>query len=502
MKIRKYTAPNTQEAIAKVKYELGSEALIINTKKVRHKGLLGYFKKPMIEVMAAIDEQSQAKTKYTPAQNRASASKSQPAGAQNDVFAQFQSQIKTAGKNPDAGVTDRGWAFDMQEDAPAENAASPVWSEQKNVNRDRALDAYAVAAGADRADAGARETAGIEAPAPALASAPSFVPSDRRSVVITKSGRGAAYKIEPETARDASLEIKVENIEAMLSKVYREVSVASKLVEIDNEKLAPLSKVLRLFYGNLVRNEVAPEFSMDIIERVNDSLQNENNTYDAATVLYNEVASVLGEPETINIRRDNKPTVAIFVGPTGVGKTTTLAKIAADSALNQGLDVAMITADTYRIAAVQQLKTYAEILGIPVSVAYTPGEIKNRIAELSDKDLILIDTAGRSHRHRAQFDELQELVSEAEADEVFLVMSATTGISNNREIVDNYRFLDEFKLIFTKADETPVFGSMLNARMLTGKRLSYVTVGQSVPDDIEVASIEKITRNLIGSMAE
>jgi flagellar biosynthesis protein FlhF len=185
-----------------------------------------------------------------------------------------------------------------------------------------------------------------------------------------------------------------------------------------------------------------------------------------------------------------------------VGKTTTLAKIAANYALNQSLKVGMITADTYRIAAVQQLKTYAEILGIPISVIYAPGEIKKAIAEYGEKDLILIDTAGRSHRNKAQFDELKQLVAESGADDVFLVLSSTTGLKNNREIINNYSFLNQFKLIFTKADETPTLGMILNARMMTGKCLSYVTVGQSVPDDIEVASIEKIARNLIGSIAE
>jgi flagellar biosynthesis protein FlhF len=122
------------------------------------------------------------------------------------------------------------------------------------------------------------------------------------------------------------------------------------------------------------------------------------------------------------------------------------------------------------------------------------------IGEFSDKDLILIDTAGRSYRNKSQVDELKSLVDEASADEVFLVLSTTSSVRNNREIIQNYDFLDTFKLIFTKADETPTFGAMLNARMLTGKNLSYVTVGQSVPDDIEVASVEKITRNLIGSV--
>jgi flagellar biosynthesis protein FlhF len=202
------------------------------------------------------------------------------------------------------------------------------------------------------------------------------------------------------------------------------------------------------------------------------------------------------------MKQDRRPTVAIFIGPTGVGKTTTLAKIAANYSLSQEAKVGMITADTYRIAAVQQLKTYAEILGIPVAVVYSPGEIRKAIEDFSDKDLILIDTAGRSHRSRPQFEEIRELVASSGADEVFLVLSSTGSMKSNREIIKNYGFLDEFKLIFTKADETPTLGTLLNARMMTGKCLSYVTIGQSVPDDIEVASIDKIASNLVGSIAE
>ncbi|MCL2058733.1 MAG: AAA family ATPase [Oscillospiraceae bacterium] len=586
MKIRKFTAENTHEAIAKVKYELGSEALIINTKKVRQKGLLGYFKKPLIEVMAAIDEQAQVKAKRLAGQARGAGGAFGAAGATsaggaggvvgaagaagvadayrtplapNDVFAQFQSQLRSNGKISETSP------YDLR--LGGGSSATGVGEAGAGIG----------AAGAGTSAAGAgigatavaeREAAESFSSAAAAVAAAHTAGQERRPVVITNSGRytagpaalaaqaasalayaqaadvergafagagagdvadtdegagegensgayssenpgahsGAQSGMQSDTHSGANVEVRIENIEAMLSKVYREVSISTKMVEMDDEKLAPLTKVLRLFYNNLVRNEVEPEFTMSIIEKVSDALQSEDNTYDAATVLYNEVASVLGKPETINIRRDEKPTVAIFVGPTGVGKTTTLAKIAADSALNRDLDVALITADTYRIAAVQQLKTYAEILGIPVSVAYTPGEIKQCIQDFADKDLILIDTAGRSHGrssgHKTQFSELRELVGESSADEVFLVLSSTTSVKNSREIIRNYDFLDEYKLIFTKADETPVFGAMLNARMLTGKNLSYVTVGQSVPDDIEVASVDKIARNVIGSAAQ
>jgi flagellar biosynthesis protein FlhF len=212
------------------------------------------------------------------------------------------------------------------------------------------------------------------------------------------------------------------------------------------------------------------------------------------------MSGLLGKSETIDMKKTGGPTVVMFVGPTGVGKTTTLAKIAANYLLNQKKNVGLITADTYRIAAVEQLKTYAEILGIPVKVAYSPVDIRDAVSEYSDKDLVLIDTAGRSHNNKSQFEELKAMINASGADEVYLVMSATTSIRNCREILVAYDFIKDYKLIFTKTDEAPVLGIILNVRYLTGKRLSYITNGQNVPDDIEVANVEKITKNLIGSI--
>ena len=513
MKIRKYTAQNAQEAIARVKSELGSDALIINTKKVRQKGFMGYFKKPMTEVMAAVDEQAAARAKRLSNRAREYAGKNADSAAVNDVFSQFQSHLQSSeagGANAaEGGASSAGGGAARREEAAAPRHKSR---------------AGATAAYRDGAGRGGFAVDSDFAPLPKSAGRAAFDQPLKNAgnanfVLPPRNAVNAGFAPPPQPGagnagaaddggrrkpadRAVEMEVKITNMEAMLSKIYREVSSASKVVDENAGRLMPLATVLQLFYNNLVRNEVEPEFSMNIIEKVSDSLQDDDNRTDAATVLYNEVASVLGKPEIIDLKQGGSPTVAIFVGPTGVGKTTTLAKIAADSALNRGLNVALITADTYRIAAVQQLKTYADILGVPVAVAYSPSEIKGCIDGFSDKDLILIDTAGRSHGNPARFDELRELVREAEADEVFLVLSSTTSVKNNREIVRHYDFLDEYKLIFTKADETPVFGSMLNARMLTGKCLSYVTAGQGVPDDIEVASIDKITRSLVGNGVE
>jgi len=384
-------AKNTQEAILKVKMDLGNDALILNTRKVRKKGLMGLFAKPLVEVLAAIDEYN-------------AAGRDSPKTGEKASPASKETEVKIN--------------FDEKED------------------------------------------------------------------------------------KIANLENKISSMEDMLQKILLQVQTKEKAPEQPQreERSSSLSKVSQIFYGNLVKNEVEADIARKIMDGVTAKTGDNAGVNDTATVLYSVIAGLLGKPETIRMNPSGKPTVVIFVGPTGVGKTTTLAKIAANYLLNQKKTVGMITADTYRIAAVEQLKTYAEILGIPVSVAYSPDDIMDAVNQHSDKDVILIDTAGRSHRNKAQFEELKALIAASGANEVYLVLSATTSIRNCREILGCYDFLKDYKLIFTKTDETPVQGIILNVRYLTGRKLSYITTGQSVPDDIETANIDKITKNLMGSI--
>ena len=506
MKIRKYTGDNAHDAMQKVKADLGLEALIISTKKVRQKGVLGYFKKPLIEVTAAIDEQAIAKNIADQLKKQESKKKSEAVVVSNEILLQFQQQLQA--KRQLEGQASTAQALTL---APETKSIQPQKSVQAQTQAQMQAQALTQAATFPRVKQGfgesghqgARNTAtnryGVnmyqEAGRASGSPFGEFAAEGALAHPVSDAGG--------ETSRIQDLESKVLQIEDLIRTVYREVSITSKMVLEDEnaEKLEPLSNVLKLFYGNMVKNEVEPEFAAAVIERVGEALTREENGGDATNAMYREVFGTLGNPETIDIRSDKKPTVAIFVGPTGVGKTTTLAKIAANYSLNQNLKVGLITADTYRIAAVQQLKTYAEILGMPVSVIYEQKEIQKAIEAFSNKDLVLIDTAGRSHRSKVQFEELKSLVAESRADEVFLVLSATTGIKNNREIIKNYSFLQNYKLIFTKADESPTLGMLLNARMMTDKSLSYITTGQSVPDDIEIANTDAITRNLIGSVS-
>ncbi|GAE88989.1 flagellar biosynthesis protein FlhF [Acetivibrio straminisolvens JCM 21531] len=257
------------------------------------------------------------------------------------------------------------------------------------------------------------------------------------------------------------LENKIIGIEETLNKIYEQIQhPTNKLSAAANDTNGQSqSKVLDLFYNNLVKNEVDMEIVKQLIGVVRGKIKENVSVNETASILYNLISEMIGKPSAIKLRDDGKPTVIMLVGPTGVGKTTTLAKIAANYSLNQNKNVGLITADTYRIAAVEQLKTYAEILGMPLKVIYSVNEIQEAINEYSDKDLILIDTAGRSYKNKDHFDELKTLVKATRADEIFLVLSTTTGMRNCREILEHYSFLENYKLIFTKLDESTSFGS-------------------------------------------
>ncbi|NLL05928.1 MAG: flagellar biosynthesis protein FlhF [Clostridiaceae bacterium] len=393
MKIRRYMGKDTQEAILKVKMDLGNEAVILNTRKVRQKGFLNVFNKPLVEVLAAVDEFYGGKTKKE-------------------------------------------------------------------------------------------------------------FPKSEPSIVVREKNVENQSNLNEKEEKIALLENKVSNMESVLQKIYEQVSngTAKTPVKEANPQDKMKSRITDLLYDNLIKNEVDSDIARQLIDIIGSQVKDGSNINDIGAILYKLISGILGEPETLKLREDGKPTVVVFVGPTGVGKTTTLAKIAANYSINHKKKVGLITADTYRIAAVEQLKTYAEILGMPIEVIYSTNEIKDAKDKYKDKDIILIDTAGRSIRDKTHFDELKMQVEACMADEVFLVLSTTTGMRNCREILANYDFLKDYKLLFTKLDETPSFGIILNARRLTNKNLSYVTIGQSVPNDIEVANVDKITKKLLGSI--
>ncbi|PKL91624.1 MAG: flagellar biosynthesis protein FlhF [Candidatus Goldiibacteriota bacterium HGW-Goldbacteria-1] len=192
------------------------------------------------------------------------------------------------------------------------------------------------------------------------------------------------------------------------------------------------------------------------------------------------------------------PKIISFIGPTGVGKTTTLAKLAAKYALVENKKVVLVSADTYRIAAEAQLKKYGEIMGIPVEIVLTPADFKKVINKHMDKDIIFFDTAGRSPRNKKQLMELKEFMEVYSPMETHLVVSAVTKYYDALSIINNFGMVPIHRILFTKLDETKNYGMLLNLSVGSGGiPVSYLTVGQTVPDDIEVADSGVMARLIL-----
>ena len=186
-----------------------------------------------------------------------------------------------------------------------------------------------------------------------------------------------------------------------------------------------------------------------------------------------------------------------LVGPTGVGKTTTLAKLAADAALNHQLRVGFITTDTYRIAAIDQLKTYAKILDVPLEVAYSLEDYKHAKDQFKDYDLVLVDTAGRNFRDASYVRELQKMIDFDEESDNFLVLGLTSKLADMKDIFQQFKEIPIHQMIFTKVDETSKSGNALNMVMDQQVGIAYLTDGQNVPDDIKETSAMGLARKVM-----
>lgn len=189
--------------------------------------------------------------------------------------------------------------------------------------------------------------------------------------------------------------------------------------------------------------------------------------------------------------------VQAFIGPTGVGKTTTIAKLAANYVLKENRQVALLTTDTYRIAAVEQLKIYSEIIDIPLQVLYKPLELEPLVESLMDYDYILVDTAGLSPMNKMGMSHLEAFVKNPIIDSVYLVLSACTRDDDLLEIIRLFQGVGFHEYIFTKLDETESWGAVVNAIHHTGQWVAYITIGQDVPEDIERLKIGTLMKNLV-----
>jgi flagellar biosynthesis protein FlhF len=300
------------------------------------------------------------------------------------------------------------------------------------------------------------------------------------------------YGSEANSAR-TSLRDQLDGLQSMVEELCRQSSATRH-----EELPAPLFAL----FTDLIDAEVSEPIARELVERVRMTLS-ETDRDDPVLVKARLIRQLENEIDCCGplVVTPGRRRVVALVGPTGVGKTTTIAKLAAHFHLQQRNRVGLLTVDTYRIAAVDQLRTYAEIINLPMEVAATPREVRTALGQLAEMDLVLIDTVGRSPRDEVRIQELQSLLAEAQADEVHLVLSSVASAASARTAVDHFAPLGASALIVTKLDEASGLGSMLPLLRHSGLPLSYVTHGQNVPQDIAPADRRRLARAILRMQA-
>ncbi len=325
--------------------------------------------------------------------------------------------------------------------------------------------------------------------------------------IIQPAPAAAHHAAAPRTTPAAVTPLPHDQLAVELAEVKRMVS------RVMQQQAAPdaaeLPQALFDHYRALLEQEVAEELAGEIVASVRRALS-EDKLADPAAVraaVRRELVRLIpaadkpAEPAADKTTEGRPRTIAL-IGPTGVGKTTTVAKLAAQFKLREKKRVGLVTLDTYRIAAVEQLRTYARIIGIPLKVADDVPSLRQALRELNDCDVILIDTAGRSQRDDDRLDQLRRLLDAAEPHEVHLVLASTCTRSVINQAIEKFAAVRADKIILTKLDEAVSFGVVLNVARKVDKQFSYVTTGQEVPHDIEAMQADRLAALLMGEEAK
>ncbi|WP_022763842.1 flagellar biosynthesis protein FlhF [Butyrivibrio sp. XPD2006] len=335
----------------------------------------------------------------------------------------------------------------------------------------------------------------------------------QRDTILASSNMTAA-KAPDIKDENSAIEEKLDNLSNLLEKNF----LKSEKAEAEQRSVSPekaeepeksnknediseeTMSFIKLLYNTLIENEVDEIYVNQLTDEV-EKLAKPGMPFDyALSNVYQKMVLKFGKSEPIKMDHDGLM-AEIFIGPTGVGKTTTIAKLASELSVTQHKKVALLTVDTYRIAAAEQLRTYASILEIPFRVIYSVEEMKQAAEDFRDYDYLMVDTAGHSLHNdelKAGVESFIRVLEEEMDCENYLVLSATTKYRDLIEIADAYSEMVAYKLIFTKMDETGAKGNLYNIRMHTGSPIAYITNGQNVPDDIAVFDAQRIVKNLLG----
>jgi len=550
LKLKTYQAWTMGEALDFVKSDLGSDAVILHTRTFERGGFFGLGRRTVVEITAARSQDLPAKA---PRPEVRSARESAPVSAArtgSDAL-RAAAAARAYGSAPRTGG----------ESAPASGAANQDAPLNMDLERERTrrwAQAMAIAlerSAVERASAGVNEHAVREAAVQKMAADNRAESREPGREPVREDGPARRFAIVPEpgqqqgTGRLTAAVVKAQpestpapSISPTHSSAESARSVVEPKPEVGGDELNEISD----FIGKVLKRSVgadgvsvsastataaAPRISTaaparpPAFDAVHAELLAQDLETELASRLVSDAARQLesaAAPSIESVRSAvleglvaampadrpdpfemlpgrHGPRRIAFVGPTGVGKTTTLAKIAAQLKLKRGLRVGIVAADTYRIAAVDQLKTYAEILGLPVEIAASPRDAARACESLSDVDVILIDTAGRSQNDHMKLSELKAFLASAEPDETHLVLSATASMRTLAREAEAFGSVGVDRMILTKLDEAASFGALVTLVERLGKKLSFLTHGQEVPDHIEIARSRRLAALVLGS---
>ncbi len=328
-------------------------------------------------------------------------------------------------------------------------------------------------------------------PVPPRSAAPDT--ADRGAVAATRASE------PPIASHTEQLAAEMSAVKQMVGRMFQDQRQRSRT----DGKTTPMPQHLLHHYLRLLEQEVAEELADEVVEQLrssldDDQMQQEGAVKQAVLDRLSKLIPTDDAADRLKPTADGRPRTIALIGPTGVGKTTTIAKLAAIFKLRQKKNVALITIDTYRIAAVDQLQTYANIIGVPLHVVLDPEQLESALNKCAGCDVVLIDTAGRSQRDDAKLEHLDRFVRAADPHEVHLVLSSTCTEAAMFDTVDRFSMIRFDRIIFTKLDEAVTFGVLLNVTRRVNKQLSFVTTGQDVPHDIEPGRPSRIAGLVLG----
>lgn len=472
--LKTYRSNSMAGALAEVKKDLGSDAVILRTRNYKAGGVMGLGGNTVVEITAARETPPPAQT------NQFQASRSRRPGEPFDAQAieRIRAAATRAGaaSHPASTDSDSAIAHDSQRGTVADRPTADRSS------RDHPL----------------REQVMAE---PARANGGAMTRTPRTPIESTR------VQFKPDGDRShAALESELASIRELVSDVLRTTRKTAIRVEgagAFGANAVTTNDPLFSLYGSLCDNEVPTDLADEIVGEVRNGLD-PAESHEPAIVRESALRAIAKRIPIADNTRDDRsestdagPSIRALIGPTGVGKTTTIAKLAASYKLRHGKRVGLITADTYRIAAVDQLRTYAGIIGIPLEIALAASDIGPALAKFAECDIVLVDTPGRSPRDAARLDELTAVLGALGPARTHLVLSAGASVPVLRSAARCFGAMNPDALIVSKADEAGALGVLLEITRTTDLPLSYLTTGQEVPDDIEPARADRLARAVL-----